>query len=183
MRDLDRSLQELPSQRQGIVFLFEPFTSCAHIRWGGSGMGCQTADGWNPLEPDHRGYFRKGGGESWIHLKLSLGKLFFRQPQLNHHPLLAFVIDQEMAMEENPAVFFKVRSRDGLAPGTVGIEGRGPQDDVLAVERAVALANRHRRLARVVPHGGEAIRFVIEAGDSGAGALRSVSTNEDEIGL
>jgi hypothetical protein len=111
------------------------------------------------------------------------GKLLPRQPQLDHHPLLPFVIDHEMAMEEKVAVFLKVRARDGLAPRTVGIEGRGPQDDVLAVERAVALANRHRRLPRVVPHGGEAIRFGIEAGDSGAGALRSVSTEEGEIRL
>ena len=86
-------------------------------------------------------------------------------------------------MEENAAVFLKVRARDGLAPRTIGIEGRGPQDDVLAVERAVALANRHRRLPRVVPHGGEAIRFGIEAGDSGAGALRSVGIEEGEIRL
>jgi hypothetical protein len=121
--------------------------------------------------------------EDFLGCELSLGKLFFRQPKLDHHPLLAFVVDQEMAMEENVAVFLKVCARDGLAPRTVGIEGRGPQDDVLAVERAVALANRHRRLARVVPYRGEAIRFVIEAGDSCAGALRSVNTNEDEVGL
>src|SRR5215471_11836658 len=88
-----------------------------------------------------------------------------------------------MAMEENAAVFLKMRARHCLAPGTVGVEGRGPQDDVLAVERAVALANRHRRLVRVVPDGGEAIRFGIEAGNSGAGALRSVSIEEGEIRL
>ena len=88
-----------------------------------------------------------------------------------------------MAMEEEPAVFLKVRTRDGLAPGMLGIEGRGPQDDVLAVERAVALANGHGGLVRVVPHGGEAIRFGIEAGDSGAGALRSVRIEEGEIRL
>jgi len=88
-----------------------------------------------------------------------------------------------MAMEEKVAVFLKVRARDGLAPKTVGIEGRGPQDDVLAVERAIALANRHRRLPRVIPYGGEAIRFGIEAGDSGAGALRSVRIEEGEIRL
>jgi hypothetical protein len=65
----------------------------------------------------------------------------------------------------------------------VGIEGRGPQDNVLDIERAVALANRHRRLPRVVPHGGETIRFGIEAGDSRAGALRSVNIEEGEIRL
>ena len=53
----------------------------------------------------------------------------------------------------------------------------------LPVERAVALANGHRRLARVIPDGSEAIRFGIEAGDSGAGALRSVSIEEGEIRL
>ena len=110
-------------------------------------------------------------------------KLLPRHPKLDHHPLLPFVIDHEMAMEENAAVFLKVRARDGLAPRTVGIEGRGPQDDVLAVEGAVALANRHRSLPRVVPHGGEAIRFGIEAGDSGADALRSAGIEEGEIGL
>jgi hypothetical protein len=93
-------------------------------------------------------------------------KLLPHQAQLDHHPLLSFVINHEMAMEEKAAVFLKVRARDGLAPRIVGVEGRGPQDDVLAVEGAVALADRHRRLPRVVPHGGEAIRFGIEAGNS-----------------
>jgi len=45
------------------------------------------------------------------------------------------------------------------------------------------LANRHRRLLRVVPHGGETIRFRIEAGDSGAGGLLSVSVEEGKIRL
>ena len=63
----------------------------------------------------------------------------------------------------------------------LGIEVRGSQDNVLVVERAVALANRHCRLPRVVPHGGESIDFGIEAGDSGAGALRSVRTEKDKI--
>ena len=86
-------------------------------------------------------------------------------------------------MEEDAAVFLKVRTRDGLPPGMLGIEGRGPQDDVLAVEGAVALANRHCGLVRVVPHGGEAIRFGIETGDSGAGGLRSVGIEEGKIRL
>lgn len=105
---------------------------------------------------------------------LRRGKLLPRHPQLDHHPLLPFLIDHEMAMEEKTAVFLKMRTRDGLAPRMLGIEGRVPQDDVVAVEGAVALANRHRRLPRVVPHRGEAIRFGIEAGDSGASALRSI---------
>jgi hypothetical protein len=88
-----------------------------------------------------------------------------------------------MAMQENAAVFLKVRARDGLAPGMLGIEGRGPQDDVLSVERAVALADRHCCLPRVVPHSREAIRFGIKAGDSGAGALGSVRVEEGEIRL
>ncbi len=86
-------------------------------------------------------------------------------------------------MEEDAAVFLKVCTRDGFAPRVLGIEGCGPQDDVLAVEGAVALANRHRRLVRVVPHGGEAIRFGIKAGDPGAGRLRSVRVEEDKIRL
>jgi hypothetical protein len=112
-----------------------------------------------------------------------LSQLLPRHPELDHHALLPFVIDHEMAMEKKAAVFLKVRTRDGLVPRMLGIEGRGPQDDVLTVERAVALANRHRRLPRVVPHGGEAIRFGIEAGDSGAGALRSVRIEEGKIRL
>src|SRR5215467_2399168 len=88
-----------------------------------------------------------------------------------------------MAMEENAAVFLKVGARDRLAPGSVGVQGRGPQDDVLAVERAVALANRHRRLVRVIPHGRETIRLGIEAGNSGPGALRSFRIEEGEIRL
>ena len=97
-----------------------------------------------------------------------------RHPQLDHHPLLAFVIDQEMAMKEKVPVFLKVRARHRLAPRAVGIERRGPQNDVLAVERSVAVANRHRRLPRVVPHRSKAIRFGIEAGNSGASALRPI---------
>src|SRR5215831_8875299 len=115
--------------------------------------------------------------------RLSRGGLLPRQPQLDHHPLLPLVIDHEMAMEEKPAVVLKVGTRDGLAPRTVGIEGRGPKHDVLAVERAVALANRHGGLLRVVPDGGEATRFGIEAGNSGAGALRPVRIEEGEIRL
>jgi len=86
-------------------------------------------------------------------------------------------------MEQKVAVFLKVRTRGGFAPRTIGIEGRRPQDDVLAVEGAVALADRHRRLSRVVPNRGEAIRFGIEAGDSSTGALRSIGINEGELRL
>jgi len=86
-------------------------------------------------------------------------------------------------MEEDAAIFFKVGARDGIAAGMFGIEGRGPQDDVLAVKGAVALANGHGGLVRVVPHGGEAIRFGIEAGDSCAGRFRSVRIYESEIRL
>ena len=83
-----------------------------------------------------------------------------------------------MAMDEKATLFLKVRARDALAPRSIRVEGRRPQNDVLPVERAVALANRHRRLPRVVPHRGEAIRLGIEAGDSGAGALRSIGLDE-----
>jgi len=61
--------------------------------------------------------------------------LFPRHAQLDHHPLLPFFIDRVMAMEEQSAVFLKVCLRNGLAPRTIGIEGRRPQDDILAVER------------------------------------------------
>ena len=86
-------------------------------------------------------------------------------------------------MKEKAAVLLKVRARDGLTPGTIRIKGRGPKDDVLAVERAVALTNRHCRLPRVVPHRCEAIRFRIKAGDPGTRGLRSVRIKEREIGL
>src|ERR1700729_1470532 len=87
-----------------------------------------------------------------------------------------------MTMNENAAVFLKMRTGNGLASRTIRVEGRGPQDDVLAVERAVALPNRHRRLPRVVPHSREAIRFGVEARDSGARGL-SVRIEEREIRL
>jgi hypothetical protein len=86
-------------------------------------------------------------------------------------------------MEENATVLLKMRARHGLSPRMIGVEGCSPQDDILAVEGAVALANRHRRLSRVVPHGGEAIRFGIEAGNSSASALRSIWIEEGEIRL
>jgi hypothetical protein len=111
------------------------------------------------------------------------GQLLTRQPKLDHQSLLALVIDQEMAMEKDAAVFLEVGARNGLAARMLGIEGRGPQDDVLAVERPVALANRHRRLLGVVPHGGEAIRFGIEARNSGAGGLSSVRIEEGKVRL
>jgi hypothetical protein len=53
--------------------------------------------------------------------KLMLGQLLPCHPELDHQPLLALVIDQEMAMEENATVFLKVRARDSLAPGMLGI--------------------------------------------------------------
>lgn len=113
----------------------------------------------------------------------SLAKLLPRHPQLDDHPLLPFVIDQKVAMEENAAVFLKVRARDGFAAGVLGIERRRPQDDVLAVERAVALANRHRRLPRVVPYRSEAIRLGIEAGDSGTGSSQKIKSGLPCVGV
>jgi hypothetical protein len=104
-------------------------------------------------------------------------------PQFDHHPLVPVVIDQEMAMDENVAVFFKMRACNGFTPRMIGIEGCVPQDDILAVECAVTLANRHRRLPRVVPHCGKTIRFGIEAGDAGASAFRSVRIEESKIRL
>ena len=86
-------------------------------------------------------------------------------------------------MEEDVAIFLEVRARDGLAAGMFGVERRGPEHDVLAVESAVALANRHGGLVRVEPDGGEAIGFEIEAGDAGAGGLGAVLIEEGEIGL
>jgi hypothetical protein len=112
-----------------------------------------------------------------------LGQLLPRHAGFDHQPLVALVVDQEMAMEEDAAVFFEMRAGDGLAPRMFGIEGRGPEDDVFAVESAIALANGHGGLVRVVPHGGEAIRFGIETGDSGAGGLRTVFIEEGEVGL
>ena len=86
-------------------------------------------------------------------------------------------------MEENAPVLLKVRASDSLAPGALGVEWRGPKDNILTVKGAVALTDRHRRLPRVVPHGCKAIRFRIEAGDSGARAPGSVRIEKCEIGL
>src|SRR5215813_15246236 len=86
-------------------------------------------------------------------------------------------------MEEKAAVFFEVCARDSFASGTLGIKSRSPEDDVLAVEGAIALADRHRRLPRVIPHGREAVRLRIETGDSGARAFGTVSIDEREVGL
>lgn len=88
-----------------------------------------------------------------------------------------------MSVDENLAVFLQVRAGDGFAPGSVIIERSGPQHDVLAVERPVALADRHLRSPRVEPHGREAVRLWIEAGDSRAAGLRAVSIEESEIRL
>jgi hypothetical protein len=64
--------------------------------------------------------------------------------KLEHHALLAFVIDQVIPMKENAAVVLEVGARNGLAPGIIGIERRGPQNDVLAgFEGAVALTDGH----------------------------------------
>ena len=101
-------------------------------------------------------------------------QLFPRQSQLDDHALLTFVINREMAMKENAAVVLQVCARDSLAARTIGVERSGPQNDIVAVEGAIALANGHGGLPGVVPDGGEAIRFGIEAGDSGASALGSV---------
>lgn len=110
-------------------------------------------------------------------------QLFPRQSQLDDHALLTFVINREMAMKENAAVVLQVCARDSLAARTIGVERSGPQNDIVAVEGAIALANGHGGLPGVVPDGGEAIRFGIEAGDSGASALGSVGFEEDKIGL
>src|SRR6476661_5970438 len=99
--------------------------------------------------------------------------LFPCHAQLDHQRLRACVVNQEMAMEEDATAPLEMRARDGLAPRPIGIERCGPQHDVRAVEGTVALANGHRRLMRVVPDRGESIRLGIEAGNSGAGALRA----------
>ncbi len=104
-------------------------------------------------------------------------ELLPRHVQLDHHPFIPFVVDQEVAMEQEATAFLEVCAGDRLASRTVGIDWCGPQDDVLAVKRAVALTNRHRGLSRVVPDGCEA-RLRIEAGDSGAGAVRAVRIEE-----
>lgn len=123
------------------------------------------------------------GGRGDLNAMFRLVKLLPRHAQLDHHSLVAFIIDLEMAMKKKTAVFFKVSACDCPASGTFGIKRRGPQHDVLSVECAVALTNRHRRLPRVVPHRCEAIRLGIEAGDSGSCARRSVRIDEGEIGL
>ena len=46
-----------------------------------------------------------------------------------------------MAMDQNAPVRLKMSARDSLATRSIGVQGRAPRDDVLAFERAVALAN------------------------------------------
>jgi hypothetical protein len=118
----------------------------------------------------------------WVS-EIPFGKLLSRQAELDHQAFLALVVDQEMAMEKDVALFLKVSAGNRLAAGTLGIERSGPQNDVLAVEGAVALANGHGGLVRVVPHGGEAVRLGIETGDAGSGGLRSVRVEEGKIRL
>jgi len=86
-------------------------------------------------------------------------------------------------VKQKTAVFLKVGASHGLAARTFNVERRGPQHDVLAIKRAVALADRHRRLPRVVPHRCEAIRFRVEAGDSGSRTFCSIRIEEREIRL
>ena len=86
-------------------------------------------------------------------------------------------------MEEQATVFFEVCARNGFAAGTFRIQYRRPQDNVFAVEGPVALADRHCRLPRVIPHGCKPVRLWIEAGDPGTRARGSVSVNKGEIGL
>ena len=86
-------------------------------------------------------------------------------------------------MKKLSRVFLKVGASHGLAARTFNVERRGPQHDVLAIKRAVALADRHRRLPRVVPHRCEAIRFRVEAGDSGSRTFCSIRIEEREIRL
>jgi len=86
-------------------------------------------------------------------------------------------------MEKNAAVFLEMCSRDRFAPWPFGVKGRSPEHDVLAIERAIALTYRHCRLPRIEPHRREAIRFRVEARDSGPCTLGSVGIEECEIRL
>src|SRR5690348_10254820 len=122
-----------------------------------------------------------GLGGSTVHF--CYGKLLPRHSQLDHHSFVPLVVDQEVAMEEKAAILLEVCARDGLAPRTLGVKRRSPQHNVLAVEGAVALTDRHRRLSRVVPYGCEAVRLRVETRDSRARALGAVRVDEDEIGL
>src|SRR5690348_16928573 len=88
-----------------------------------------------------------------------------------------------MAMKQKATVLLEVGTSDSLAAGTFDVERGGPQYDVLSIEGAVALADRHCRLPRVVPHRCEAIRFRVEAGDSGSGTFCSISIEECEVRL
>ena len=48
------------------------------------------------------------------------------QPELDHHSFLPFLIDHEVAMEENATVFLKVGARDSFTARMFGIERCGP---------------------------------------------------------
>jgi hypothetical protein len=47
-------------------------------------------------------------------------ELLPRHPQFNHHSLVPFVINQEMAMDENTTAFFKMCPCDRFAPRMIG---------------------------------------------------------------
>ena len=56
--------------------------------------------------------------------------LFARHPPLEHQSLTALVVDCVMAMHQNMTILFKMRACDGFTPGTIGIQGRGPKNDI-----------------------------------------------------
>jgi len=72
---------------------------------------------------------------------IDLPKLLPCHPQLDHHPFRPFVINGEMPMEKNTTVLLQVRPRNRLTPRMFCIQRLISQYDVLAVERAVALAD------------------------------------------
>ena len=69
------------------------------------------------------------------------------EPQLDHQPLIPLVIYQVMSMDKDAAILLKVGPRYSLTSRIIRIKRRCPQHNVFAVESAIALANRHRRLS------------------------------------
>src|SRR5579875_2201995 len=106
-----------------------------------------------------------------------------RHAHLKDHPLLALALKQQVLVKKDAAALFEMCAGDGLASRMVRIKRGGPENNVFSIKCAIALANGQCGLPRVVPHGGEAIRFKVESRNASARSLCSVGIHECEFGL
>src|SRR6185503_17281108 len=118
----------------------------------------------------HRGHLRRARPAA---VAVPRGTLLLRlagQDELHQELLLAAGVLVELLVDQLVAAVLEVRDRARLALLAVaGRERRAVEDDLLAVERIAALADRESRRARVVPERREQPGLRIEAADAGAG--------------